>query len=346
MNGMKAYLKTLKRLLFACFIAIGLTLLLYTVTSAACSIDSGGVQIGKSEATVPFTYARVTTSGLPVFGQPSDEAAGLPPVRTMDAGFVWLRLRSVQPLVENNRLWYQVYPDGYVHAEHVRFFEPSRFQGQHLPDSGKPFGWVLFGVTTASSPGAKPDKNARLMPRYTKVTILEEEKVGDWLWYRVGDKQWIEQRQIGVVQGSPRPPQVGESEKWIEVNLYEQTLAAYEGDRMVYATLVSSGLRNWQTPKGMFRVWAKVTSGKMSGRDGYPDYYYLADVPWSLYFEGSVALHGAYWHDRFGTPRSHGCVNLSPKDARWLFEWAAPSQGGQVWTLSSSDNLGTWVWVH
>jgi lipoprotein-anchoring transpeptidase ErfK/SrfK len=106
------------------------------------------------------------------------------------------------------------------------------------------------------------------------------------------------------------------------VNLFEQTLAAYVGDRMVYATLVSSGLPGWNTPPGLFQVWQKVKAGKMSGAENRPDYYFLEDVPWSLYFNQDVALHGAYWHNSFGYKHSHGCVNLAPLDAKWLFEWA------------------------
>jgi lipoprotein-anchoring transpeptidase ErfK/SrfK len=84
----------------------------------------------------------------------------------------------------------------------------------------------------------------------------------------------------------------------------------------------------------------------MSGREGFPDYYFLQDVPWIMYFSGDVALHGAYWHDRFGAPHSHGCVNLSPKDAQWLFNWTAPTAGPYNWTLPKPEDQGTWVWVH
>jgi lipoprotein-anchoring transpeptidase ErfK/SrfK len=170
--------------------------------------------------------------------------------------------------------------------------------------------------------------------------------VGDRTWYRIGENQWVEQRQVGIVSRSPRPEGVGPADKWIEVNLFEQTLAAYEGDRMVYATLVSSGLPRWPTPTGLFRIWAKVAMSKMSGRDGFPDYYFLQDVPWIMYFNGSVALHGAYWHDRFGARHSHGCVNLSPIDAKWLFDWTAPKADPRAWTLPTPEEPGTWVWVH
>jgi lipoprotein-anchoring transpeptidase ErfK/SrfK len=118
---------------------------------------------------------------------------------------------------------------------------------------------------------------------------------------------------------------------WVEVNLFEQTLAVYVGDRMVYATLVSSGLPGWDTPPGLSQVWLKVAIGKMSGGYNRPDYYFLEDVRWTMYFNQDIGLHTAYWHDGFGYKHSHGCVNLAPLDAKWLFEWAPE---------------GLWVWVH
>jgi lipoprotein-anchoring transpeptidase ErfK/SrfK len=83
----------------------------------------------------------------------------------------------------------------------------------------------------------------------------------------------------------------------------------------------------------------------MSGSDGQPDYYFLEDVPWTMYFHGAYALHGAYWHDRFGKVHSHGCVNLSLADAKWLFDWTSPA-GRTGWSRATEEDLGTWVWVH
>jgi len=91
---------------------------------------------------------------------------------------------------------------------------------------------------------------------------------------------------------------------------------------MVYATLISSGLPGWDTPPGLFQVWRKVEMAKMSGAPLKADYYFLEDVTWAMYFDGAIATHAAYWHNSFGYKHSHGCVNLAPSDARWLFYWA------------------------
>lgn len=103
-----------------------------------------------------------------------------------------------------------------------------------------------------------------------------------------------------VVSVSPRPTGVGPSDKWIEANLYEQTLSAHEGDELVFATLLSSSLPQWPTTPGLFRIYEKVRDGMMTGESGQPDYYYLQDIPWIMYFDKDQALHTAYWHDGFG----------------------------------------------
>lgn len=105
--------------------------------------------------------------------------------------------------------------------------------------------------------------------------------------------------------------------KWIEVILSEQRLVAWEGDRMVMTTLVSTGTQDTPTVKGTFRIYRKVDAQRMTGRD-----YDLPNVPYVMYFKGGYAMHGTYWHDNFGQPMSHGCVNIPTGKAAWLYAWA------------------------
>jgi lipoprotein-anchoring transpeptidase ErfK/SrfK len=118
------------------------------------------------------------------------------------------------------------------------------------------------------------------------------------------------------------PPHWGaQGEKWIDVNLTSQTLIAYENQTPVYRARVSSGLPQYPTIAGTFRIYVKYEKADMSGGYG-ADAYYLPDVPYVMYFHGDYGLHGTYWHNNFGTPMSHGCVNLATPDAQWLFNWA------------------------
>lgn len=135
--------------------------------------------------------------------------------------------------------------------------------------------------------------------------------------------------------------------KWIEIDLSDQRIYAHEGDRIVYEFLTSTG--KWApTPTGTFRVWIKLRYAKMSGGSrALNTYYYLPNVPYIMYFYKGYGIHGAYWHNNFGNPMSHGCVNLSIPDAEKLFHWAGPvlSPGENV-AYPSKDNPGTMVVVH
>lgn len=136
-------------------------------------------------------------------------------------------------------------------------------------------------------------------------------------------------------------------QKLIEVILSEQRLKAWEGERVVYSFPISGG--KWApTPAGTFRIWIKLRYSLMHGgskEDG--TYYYLPNVPYVMYFYKGYGIHGAYWHNNFGTPMSHGCVNLSIPDAAALFTWADPSlSSNQSVVYPSKENPGTKVIIH
>ncbi|MFN6518026.1 MAG: L,D-transpeptidase [Nostoc sp. CreGUA01] len=106
--------------------------------------------------------------------------------------------------------------------------------------------------------------------------------------------------------------------RWIEIDLSEQRLRAWEGKKLVHSYRISAGKRSTPTPIGRFRINSKYRTHRMRGRG-----YNIPDVPYTMYFHRGYAIHGAYWHNRFGTPVSHGCVNLPVKQARSLYNWAS-----------------------
>jgi lipoprotein-anchoring transpeptidase ErfK/SrfK len=145
----------------------------------------------------------------------------------------------------------------------------------------------------------------------------------------------------------PPPQGIGENERWIDVNLTEQTLVAYEGPNPVFATVISSGREKYSTPPGKFRIYGKHVTITMDNPDGGEEAYSIEDVPWTQYFNEGYALHAAFWHDRFGRVRSHGCINLSPGDARRLFFWTGPEvPPGMHGTIATRANPGTLVVIH
>lgn len=223
--------------------------------------------------------------------------------------------------------WMKIESGEWVQQSDGYYVKPSSFSGVILPeDWDQPFAWVLdtTQIWASTYPGGPWDEaSGYLTKRYDMVNIFAEAYDADgWRWYMIGPNQWLNQKFVSKVLPVERPE--GVSGRWVAIDLYEQTLVAYEDDKPVFATLVSSGLDNWDTNEGLFEIWARMPSDPMSGATGAPDAYALQRVPWVMYFDDSISLHGTYWHDLFGYRRSHGCVNLSISDARYLFEWTAP----------------------
>ena len=300
---------------------------------------------------LPHAYAYVKTLPLNVYHHPMEAAMGLPPVRTMLSGDWWI---SVDSLVEyEGQQWYQINEEEFVPADALAMADPSHFQGVYLTEQPQhPFAWInRWEVQPSVVPRGPHNEAVEPLNRYQLVTIFAEERRGDnEIWYLIGPDQWIEQINVSRVDVNLPPEEVGPGEKWIEVDLFEQTIAAYEGERMVYATLVSGGRTATATPPGLYRVYFKLWEGKMSNpdvEDGNPNWYFIEDVPWTMYFYGGYSIHAAFWHDAFGFQRSHGCVNLSPRDALWFFNWADPILPEDVKQVYVGEGTpSTWVWVH
>jgi hypothetical protein len=135
---------------------------------------------------------------------------------------------------------------------------------------------------------------------------------------------WVSAEAVNEVRHLDRPKTIPEGvTKWIDVDLGEQVLVLYQDDKPIYATLVSSG-RAIPTPMGTYPVWAKVSAITMKNQPYEDKEYFVNKVPWSTFFQWHNAIHGAYWHDRFGVTKSHGCVNVAPMDAKHVFEWVEP----------------------
>lgn len=121
-----------------------------------------------------------------------------------------------------------------------------------------------------------------------------------------------------IMDNSEQGTGVANDGRWIEVDLSEQRTYAYEGDVLVNSFTVSTGMSGTPTVTGEYAIYVKVPLQDMSGPG-----YYLADVPWVMYFYDEYGFHGTYWHNNFGTPMSRGCVNLTIDDAKWLYDWAS-----------------------
>ncbi len=289
---------------------------------------------------LPFQYLRINEGGIRIY--PSVEAARAQAgsVRTLPPGFLFLTYEDIIE-TESGEIFYQVDPGEYIRADRVSRVTPSRFEGLAFSRTpARPFGWVISGTFSRTAPGDEAPFSDHWLARLSVVQVFRSVEIDGLTWYMVGPDEWVEQRLLALVFPDPTRPAGVQGERWISVNLYEQTVAAYDQGQLVYAALASTGRQGTWTQPGVFQVWARLERDDMSGGLAeYDSFYYLEDVPWVLYYDQARALHGTYWHAQFGYPSSRGCVNLTPTDARWFFQFA--QKGTWVYVFDPSGNTPT-----
>jgi len=197
-------------------------------------------------------------------------------------------------------------------------------------------------VETKRTPGVDiEDFTGRTLYNHDLVWVYDEAEANGMDWYRVGPDEWVPANVIARVIPNTTPPEGVDSDRWIEVNLHEQTVAVYDNYELVFATLIASGLDPFWTRPGLFQIYDKLDTTPMRGsfEADRSDAYYLEDVPWTMYFDEARAFHGAYWRANLGFPQSHGCVNMSIGDSRWLFDWAEVGDWVYVWDPSGKTPI-------
>jgi hypothetical protein len=282
---------------------------------------------------LPYLYGQVVTASAPVYGSMEDASKARNPIYRMDGQFLYVSYEYTE--VVNDMRVYMIAPGVWMNAVDVHRIGTPTFQGLEFYRTPRnPFGWVLTPVETRTEPGYLTGSyTGQWFNRQDVVQVYSIETAESLEWLEVRPGEWVEKRYVGLVRPRIMPPFEEIEDRWIEIDLYEQTVAVYDGGRLVFATMISSGIEPFWTRPGLFQITEKLETTPMSGsfEIDRSDYYYLEDVPWTMYFDEARALHGAYWHTGYGYPRSHGCVNISPGDARWLYDWA---------------EVGDWVFVH
>lgn len=301
--------------------------------------------IDGSLAELPFSYALLGDGPTPVYASLQDAISEKNAIRTIEAGR--LRYVSYYDYTETDagRI-FRLRDETWVRVS-SRVSLPHSYPGginlARTPDHH--FGWIrpfAPSVETKRTPGNNlEDFTGHSLNQYQIVQVYSTQIVNDVEWYLVAPDEWVEGRFIGRVIPNTTPPEGVTNGRWIEVNLLEQTLAVYDQNRLVFATMIATGLDPFFTKPGLFQIQRKLDSTPMSGTfaEDRSDYYYLEDVPWTMYYDHARALHGAYWRTAFGFPQSHGCVNLAPADAHWLFDWA--NNGDWVYVWDPSGNTPT-----
>ncbi len=274
---------------------------------------------------IPYKYFRLDNDYVPVYSSPGEKGPG---IRQFPPGFVYV---SYIDRVDQNGVYYLLPDGGWIPGKGSRISELPGFQG--LVFNATPyvsFGWAFEQIPVMNAPGYNSGKTGRITGLFEIVSIYAVQAADNADWYLIGPNQWLEARKVARVTVNTSPPQGVTTNRWIDVDLAEQTLAVYENNQIAFATVIASGAEPFWTRPGLFQIFEKKETETMRNNDP-TDFYYLYNVPWTMYFDGARALHGAYWRTRFGYPQSHGCVNLSIGDAHWLYNWAVE---------------GDWVYIH
>ncbi len=215
---------------------------------------------------------------------------------------------------------------GLVAATDLYRHWPSTFAGIDLvksPPQSWPFAWVIAAkgkTVVARATADKKGAEAGTFAHREIVPVLEE--VAGFV--RVAEGKWIPRTSVRIARKRPRPAVEAAHPKWIDLDRDEQVMVAYDGETPVFATLFSSGRRKKDTPPALYRIRSKTAVTKMAAEEREAAHYEVSEVPWATRFRSGLYFHAAYWHDQFGTAKSHGCVNLSPIDAKWVYDWTEP----------------------
>lgn len=221
-----------------------------------------------------------------------------------------------------------------VPKDKVELAEASNLQGVDLTKTPMafPFGftWTVDAPKLEKQPDGSYKETGAVYPRHTFVQLDGQVFRGQGgNYWKTADGSFIKHDLVTVFkQRKDKPAGVGDKGTWIDVRITWGTLVAYEGDKPVYATAISPGANGISksgatTKNGQYVVNWKLISADMNGVDK-KKVWAVDEVPFVLYYKDGYAVHGAWWHDDFGRPKSHGCVNVAPRDAQWLWRWMTP----------------------
>jgi lipoprotein-anchoring transpeptidase ErfK/SrfK len=234
-----------------------------------------------------------------------------------------------------NKAWYRIGDEGFTYSG---WLQPVETIYNRPVFDVNPAGQI--GEITVPFSGARPEPNILYNGRrlyyqsthwVTKTVVNRQQKS---IWYEIYDFHlrknfYVPSYDMRIYRDdelAPLSPDVPEAEKLIHVDLGTQTVTAFEGDTPVLIARCASGAGNTKTPLGDFRTYHKSPSVHMTDQDAVGDAGYdLPGVPWCSFFTGSgIAFHGTYWHNDYGRPRSHGCINLRSEDAKFIYRWTSP----------------------
>jgi hypothetical protein len=308
--------------------------------------------------TAPATGTAIAGDAIDEAGAPGsgESDAGVPTLASLMGAQDSVLMRRMQrgfyvsldrEMERGSRKYFRTQSNGFIPARAIVPVKPSEFRGVELgaPDAkvgdaasdAVPFSLPIAFVMSRDFFAYAPNKAGKLRPakkpgyhHLFRVTGTMEQ--GGTTFLLGEDGQAYRSRDVARIDAREKPAAIADDEKWLDVDLSTQSLVAYVGKTPVFATLVSTGrikdeldpLKNFETPVGEFRITSKHLTATMDGDHAIDGPYSIEDVPYVMYFQLAYALHSAFWHNAFGRPRSHGCINLAPFDARFVFNFIEP----------------------
>ncbi|HWR66210.1 MAG TPA: L,D-transpeptidase family protein [Bellilinea sp.] len=307
------------------------------------------------EYTLP--YGRVTAAKIDGFARPS-YGADLKQSYWEDLVLPITGVALGDEESGHNRVWYELNNESFVHSGDV---QPVDIQPNPILDAIAP-GGQLAEVTVPFTDAVWRLRQQeflayRLYYGTTHWVYGRVEDADGKVWYRIDDDKWkisyyVNATHLRIVTAdeiTPLSPDVPQEEKRLEIRLPEQVVIAYEYNQPVWMARTATGARfrdgDYRTPPGAYITNRKRPSRHMAAGDGADaNSYDLPGVPWVCYLmENGISFHGTFWHNNFGRPRSHGCVNLSPQHAQWVYRWTNPVVS--LTTMTAIEKNGTMVKV-
>ena len=303
---------------------------------------------------LPYVYGHVRRSGTARFDKvpsPADEArvelaragaASWPSIadRTQSTDY-YVAIRN--PRRSGSPRYYQSFSGRYIRSSDIDVLGTPPMYGEELGSgTDLPLAFVYTEGAKVYCGRRAPLRVCGMADKHARFQATRTVSVGGQQYVESTNGFLVPRSALRVAKKRERPRQIASNARWLHIDIAEQVLIAYEGSKAVYATLISSGRQGYTTPPGLFRIREKLITATMSGQDKSAGPYEVEEVPWVMFYHEGFAIHAAFWHNDFGRTRSHGCTNLAPVDARWVYDFTSP-KAPEGWYAIRTE--GTWIWL-
>lgn len=283
---------------------------------------------------LPVSVAKIvagTSEAVPVYASLDEARNGGTPLRTLAAGPMRY-VSMVNQVSDGGRILVQLESGEWMQAQPI--YSWTRFQGLRFSRTPRnDFGWIVNDAESYTAPGYASPKTGKVHAKYEVIQIYQVAEADGYEWYRINQVEWVSSHKSRRMVVDTTRPEGVTGDRWIHIDLGNFTLSVYEGGELVFASLIASGLPPFYTQPGTFQIYKMYETVTM--QDAYEadrsDFYHLQAVPWAMFYDRNTAIHGVYWPVVLGFNQSHGCVNMSPGDANWVYHWA---------------KVGDWVYVN